>query len=143
MGNRKYSENFERDYTWYLKYKDIFTFSGSIDTKEYKEGNKSAKECFYIYDSKGRLEGCSEIELLKQIFKCKESINFQIKQWAEGMIDYNTFGIVNIDFFLNEKDLVWNKDGTFTKMSIMEQYELLPWMVKAIQNQINKLVKIC
>jgi hypothetical protein len=27
----KYSNNFERDYNWYLKWKDIFNFSGSDD----------------------------------------------------------------------------------------------------------------
>ena len=34
----KYSKNFERDFNWYLKYKDIFTFSGSEDYKNYTEG---------------------------------------------------------------------------------------------------------
>ena len=27
----KYKENFNRDYNWYFKYKDSFTFSGSKD----------------------------------------------------------------------------------------------------------------
>ena len=84
----KYSENFERDYNWYLKYKDIFNFDG---TSEYldkhnnsifiedNEKGLSAKECFYIYDSQGKVSSCREIELYKQIHKCKGSINFNIK----------------------------------------------------------------
>lgn len=79
----KYSKNFERDYSWYLKYKDIFTFSGS-PRKKIEQGDKySAKEVFYLYDSQGKLNPCTEPELLQQILLCKESINFQVKQWSE------------------------------------------------------------
>jgi len=110
----KFSKNFERDYNWYLKYKDIFIFSGS-PTKKIETGNKySAKEAFYLYDSQGKLVSTYEPELLQQIFKCKESINFQIKQWVEGLTDYN-FPYIDIYSFLNRRDLVWSPDGTFIK----------------------------
>lgn len=116
----KYSKNFERDFNWYLKYKDVFTFSGSEDYKNYTEGNKSVKECFYIYDSTGKLQGCNNNKLLKQIFKCKESINFQIKEWSQDRVKgYLPF----VEF-----------------LKIAEEYELLDWMFEAVEKQKIKFV---
>lgn len=133
----KYSKNFERDYNWYLKYKSIFIFSGS-PPKKIEIGYKyTAKEAFYLYDSQGKLVSTYEPELLQQIFKCKESVNFQIKQWVEGLSDYS-FPSIDVDRFLKSKDLVWKDDGTFSEQSIIEQYELLPWMIDAIQKQTHK-----
>lgn len=118
----KYSKNFERDWEWYFKYKDIFTFSGS-PPKEIKQGDKySAKEAFYLYDSQGKMVDCKEPILLQQIFKCKESINFQIKEWAQ---DRAKSYLPKIEF---EK--------------IVEQYELLPWMVEAVEKQKYKYYEI-
>lgn len=117
-GNMKYSKNFERDWTWYYKYKDIFTFSGSLP-KEIQQGCKyCAKECFYLYDSRGKLEKCSEPKLLQEIFKCKESINFQIKEWAQ---DRAKGYLPKIEF---EK--------------IAKEFELIPWMIEAVERQKYK-----
>ena len=121
MKNKKYSLNFERDYNWYLNHKDIFTFSGSVDRKNYLEGNKSVKECFYIYDSQGKLEGCEDNDLLKKIFKCKESINFQIKEWSIGRADAT---LPKIEF---EK--------------VIKEYDLLDWMIDAVERQKIKHYK--
>lgn len=192
----KYSEAFERDWNWYLKYKDVFNFDGQLnyqfecEVKRDNKGNvlnlpelekfanrfkdeitlssrlcelgthspignitkfavnkvkpdvdgKDAKFCFYKIDTEGKIVGCKEPELLKQILKCKGSINFNIKQWVIGLEDY-CGGYRTVEYFVNMKDLVWNKDGTFTEMSIMEQYELLPWMIKSIENQRDKILK--
>lgn len=114
----KFSKNFERDYNWYLKYKDVFTFSGSSPKKIETGGKYTAKETFYLYDSQGKLVPTTEPELLQQIFKCKESINFQIKEWAQ---DRAKGYLPKIEF---EK--------------IVEEYKLLPWMVEAVENQKHK-----
>lgn len=117
----KYSKNFDRDWDWYNKYKDIFTFSGSPNTrhehyKKIKQGNKyTAKEAFYIYDTQGKTLGCAKPELLQQIFKCKESINFQIKEWAQ---DRAKGYLPKIEFD-----------------EIAKEFELLDWMVEAVENQ--------
>lgn len=114
----KFSKNFERDYSWYLKYKDTFIFSGS-PPKKIETGNKySAKEAFYLYDSQGKLVPTSEPELLQQIFKCKESINFQIKEWTQ---DRAKGYLPKIEF-----------------QKIIKEFELLPWMVEAVENQKYK-----
>lgn len=115
----RYSKNFERDYIWYLKYKDTFDFDGSCETtnkiKIDLEKGKAAKECFYIYDSKGIIIYTSEPNLLYQLFKCKGSINFNIKMWAEdrgkGYLGKNEF------------------------QEIIKEFELLPWMVEAVEKQ--------
>lgn len=119
----KYSNNFNRDYNWYLKYKDVFNFDGSYD-KNLKENlitGKTAKECFYKFDSNGKLIPTKQLNLLKQIFKCKGSINFHIKMWAEG-----------------------RADGTLPKLdfdSIIKEYELLDWMIEAVEKQKYKYYK--
>jgi hypothetical protein len=173
----KYSDNFERDYNWYLKYHKLFNFSGTMeDLPTKKEMNKrtyvvvyrsakkdnkwepfqilskapiksfpkellikskgilyryktkivsekvaipkdklSAKECFYNIDTNGVLYNCKEPALLKKLFKCKGSINFNIKMWAEdrwkGWLGKNEFD------------------------EIANELELLDWMVDAVEQQ--------
>lgn len=140
----KYSENFERDYAWYYKYKNIFHFDGSFDKvfsyDEYEGYN--AKHCFYMFDSQGKLLTTNEPELLQQIFKCKGSINFHIKMWAEARAD----GTLSLLEFNNTKDnelrvLEWvNKEPVYIK-DIKTQYELLDWMVDAVEKQKWKYYK--
>lgn len=114
----KYSNNFERDYEWYLKYKDNFTFDGNMDTSSkviHDENGKSCKECFYIFDSRGKIIPTSEPELLFQIHKCKGSINFNIKMWGE---DRSTGLLPSI-----EMD------------KIIREFELLDWMIESVEKQ--------
>ena len=113
----KYSSNFDRDYNWYLKNKDIFGFSGSIP-KKIELGIKTPKECFFIFDSQGKLEPCSDPILLQQILLCKESVNFQIKEWAQ---DRAKGYLPKIEF---EK--------------IIKEFNLLNWQIKAVENQKYK-----
>lgn len=113
----KYSSNFDRDYNWYFKNKDTFTFSGSIP-KKIQLGIKTAKECFYIFDSQGKLEACSEPKLLQQILLCKESVNFQIKEWAQ---DRAKGYLPKIEF-----------------ENISHELGLLDWQIKAVEQQKNK-----
>ena len=119
----KYSNNFERDYNWYLKYKDVFNFSGSLINKDLVIENIqgiSAKDSFYIRDSTGIIKATKEPLLLTEIYKCKESINFHIKQWAEGRAE-GTLPLVD-----------FNK--------IIKEYELLEWMIKGVENQKFKIL---
>lgn len=120
----EYSHRFNRDYDWYVKYKDIFIFDGTLQYTD-KNNNSifinslvglTAKECFYVYDSTGRISPCREIELYKQLHKCKGSINFNIKMWAED-----------------------RANGYLGKLEFMEdiipKYELLDWMIVAVEKQ--------
>jgi hypothetical protein len=108
----RFSKRFEEDCAWYLKFKDKFTFAGSIFNQaliEYSETGKSAKECFYIRDSTGRIEPTSEPELLKQIYICKASINLHINMWAAAIAENTLFTSELQDFEL----LLWMKDALY------------------------------
>jgi hypothetical protein len=116
----KYSKNFERDYNWYLKYKNIFDFSGSIYNFSIDlENGKSAKECFYIYDNSGNIIPTNEPFLLQEILNCKKSINLHIKMWVDSLAEGTLF----------ESDIE----------DLKQEFELLPWMVNAIKNQKTKV----
>ena len=114
----KFSKNFERDWNWYLKYKDVFTFSGSPPKTIEKGKQYSAKEAFYLYDSQGKLVPTYEPELLQQIFKCKEAVNFQIKEWSQDRVKGY---LPKIEF-----------------QKISEEFELLDWMILAVEKQKYK-----
>ena len=116
----KFSKNFERDWSWYNKYQDIFTFDGSPNKKLVTDADKgySAKECFYIFDSQGKLKSTNEPELLSKIFKCKGGINFMIKEWAQ---DRAKGYLPKIEFD-----------------KIIKEFELLPWIIEAVEKQKYK-----
>jgi hypothetical protein len=123
--NYKYSNKFERDYSWYLKYKDVFTFDGTLHTLDkvkYSKYGKDAKYCFYKFDSNGIVYPTNEPDLLYQIHKCKGSINFNIKMWAE---DRGKGILGKIEF--NE---------------ICKEFELLDWMINAVEKQKYKYYNI-
>lgn len=119
-GNKtiKYSVNFNRDYEYYLKYKDVFNFDGSLGTEDkviYSAEGSTAKECFWKFDSTGKIIPTKEPDLLYQIFKCKGSINFNIKMWAEAR---------------GKGEL-----GRLEFQGIIKEYELMPWMIQAVEKQ--------
>ncbi len=46
----KFSKNFDRDWNWYFKYKDVFTFSGS-PPKEIKKEKDIQQKKLSIYST--------------------------------------------------------------------------------------------
>ncbi|MCP3685420.1 MAG: hypothetical protein GY861_22440 [bacterium] len=83
-----FPSNFERDWKFYCGNRKKFTFCGRVVvTPEYDEDGLTAKECFYVYDTNGKLCKCSEPELFHEVLLCKKSVGFHIKQWAEGYTD--------------------------------------------------------
>lgn len=89
----RYSKSFERDYKWYLHLisSDKFNFSGNANTLTskglekviYNPEGKSAKECFYTFDSRGERLETKEPNLLRQIYHTKASVNLHIKMYSE------------------------------------------------------------
>ena len=87
---KKYSNNFERDYEFYLKNKDIFIFYGNGFPKFKAKASPSgisAKEAFYWIESNGQNKPTREPDLLNELLACKASVNFNIKMWAEGLAE--------------------------------------------------------
>lgn len=103
----KYSKGFDRDWDFYIKNINVFTFCGtSVASSTFKfeqdKNGYSAKEAFYHMESSGRkhfesvgsenggvkaLVKTKHPLLCERIFLVKSGINFMIKQWAEGRVD--------------------------------------------------------
>lgn len=96
----KFSENFEKDWDFYNINKDKFNFCGEdVDyTPDSSLKIVSPKEAFFIFDSTGKKHPTTDKNLLIGVIKCKKSINFHIKMWAEGYNEY----FYGIDEYLNE-----------------------------------------
>ena len=142
---RKYSANFERDYDFYLTNKNKFTFCGTITPKHkaiFDPNGKSAKEVFYSIDSSGKNHPTKEPGLLDELLLCKAGVNFQIKQWAEGRVD-GTLPLYELTG--DGQVLNWlEKDGEVIAVSggnIREEFNLPEWVIKAVENQKEKILK--
>jgi hypothetical protein len=122
----KYSKKFERDYKWYLSVSDKFNFDGTneyhnkkgIDLIQFKENGKTAKECFYLYDSEGKIKPTKEPKELKQLYKTKGSVNLHIKMYAE---DRAKGYLPKVEF-----------------EDIVKELNAPDWFVKAVENQKRK-----
>jgi len=139
----KYSDNYNRDYLFYLNNLENFKFCGTRIPKFkgiYNINGKSAKEVFYKIDTEGKNLPTYEVELLDKLLLTKASVNFQIKQWVEGLIDETlSFNELNGD----SEVLEWIKidddyKPTYYK-NLKELYNLPEWVINAIKNQYNKL----
>lgn len=113
MKIKKYSENFNRDFNWYLKYRSTFDFDGHLDRDiVYSKDGIDGKQAFFLFDSQGILNSTRHPNILRSLLKTKGSINLHIKMWKEDR--YN--GILPKILFLD----------------LIEEYELLDWMIKII-----------
>lgn len=111
----RYSRRFERDYDFYIKNLNRFSFCGKSDHDFMdKKGNSmvvnddngvSAKEAFYNYESQGKISKTSDPKLLLSLHKCKSSINLHISLWAEGRRD-GTFPKIEWDQYAKEVGLL-------------------------------------
>tara|TARA_R110001632_G_C11054583_1_gene385067 strand:+ start:142 stop:531 length:390 start_codon:yes stop_codon:yes gene_type:complete len=122
----KYSKNFERDYNWYLSVSDIFSFDGTkdyynkkgIELIQFDENGKTAKECFYLYDTNGVVKPTCEPDKLKTLLKTKGSVNLHIKMYAE---DRAKGYLPKIEFD-----------------KICAEYDFPSWFIDAVENQKKK-----
>ena len=139
----KFSKNFERDYNWYYKYRHEFNFCGSLNPKHIAipdiNGN-SAKEILYNIDTHGKNNGCCEPELLNELLLCKASINFMIKMWAESRAD-GTLPLVLFSKQQMFKEYNYVCNEFKNDIDIQQEFELLDWMVEAVEKQKYKFYK--
>lgn len=171
----KFSKSFERDYTFYLNNIDNFDFGGTgrflYQADPLTNDGFTAKECFYKIESGipfGRtvidkfkkhikLVPCTEPELLNALLLCKAGVNFQIKQWAEGIAD-GTLLLFELSIrFFNEREkllrlkdcesisfgknnLVWKNGEPFYYDDIESQYNFPAWVPVAVLNQAKNII---
>lgn len=87
----KYSRKFQQDYDWYKKVSTIFDFDGrgeyltksGVNVISVDHSGVSAKEAFYVFDSKGKVLGTFEPDELRTLMKTKGSVNLHIKMYAK------------------------------------------------------------
>lgn len=79
----KYSDNFNRDFNWYLSIRHLFTFDGKEDYKPLEGIKISAKTAFFLIDSQGKHYPTKHPNILKTLLKVKGSVNLHIKMYAE------------------------------------------------------------
>jgi hypothetical protein len=79
----KYSNNFNRDFNWYLQMRHQFNFSGKDEKVVYDKDGIDGKKAFLLLDSQGKLKPTRHPNLLKALLKTKGSINLHIKMYAE------------------------------------------------------------
>jgi len=145
---KKYSDNFERDYKFYFENIKHFNFCGT-STPKFKaiadDKGKEAKEVFYLIDSTGKNHPCYEPKLLNELLTCKASVNFYIKQWAEGRAD----GTLPYSEFAGDGEtLEWEvKEENGKKIpipiysgSMAKKYGFPDWVIDAAEKQKNKLL---
>jgi len=89
---KKYSKNFERDYTFYLSNVEKFGYENGyvgpvIPLPDYAPDGVSAKEAFLKFDGQGKTVPTNNPRLLRDLIAVKKSINFHIKMWCEGYAD--------------------------------------------------------
>jgi hypothetical protein len=143
----KYTENYQRDYEFYLGNRHVFNFSGKTEITLIADKNgKTAKEVFYMIDTHGKNASCCEPELLSELLKCKASVNLHIKMWAEDRANGRLTGY---EFFGDGETLEWEEkivDGEravtpIKKQSIAKELDLPEWVIKAVELQKINLMK--
>ena len=146
---KKYSDNFERDYKFYFENIKHFNFCGTLIPKfeAIEDANgKTAKEVFYLIDSTGKNYPTCESKLLNELLTCKASVNFHIKQWAEGRADGT---LPFCEFAGDGETLRWEveeKDGVKIPIPIYGKcmaidYGFPDWVIKAVEMQKIKLLE--
>jgi hypothetical protein len=157
MKKVKFSIGFERDFEFYKKNTEVFNFCGTLNPKYEAIADPdglTAKECFFFIESKGINLPCSESILLNNLLLTKASINFQIKQWAEGRAD-GTLPLIEFSkrtallsknslFMLGSSNMTlsWVNNEPVYFTDIETQYELPEWVVEAVEKQKFKFYKM-
>lgn len=133
---KNYKETFTEYFNWLIKYRNIFTFSGSnLNIKiVFDIKGVDGKRAFHIYESTGKIKPTKHPNIFYKCIKTKASITFQIKQWAEGRADGT---LPKMDF--STKCFIENDDTGYSIPNTIEaEYELLPWMIEAVETQKYK-----
>lgn len=145
----RYSAAFERDYEFYFRNRDNFSFSGTQNPKFVAiplPDGKTAKEVFFLIESRGRNEPTCEPELLNQLLLCKGGVNFMIKQWAAGRAD----GTLTLGELIGYPPPTptaqrlmaeCGHEETEDTLSIKDQYGLPDWVIMAVEKQKEKMRK--
>ena len=127
--SKKYSPEFERDFSWYLKMRTMFNFDGNANYYDKKGQNiivydkkgVSGKEAFYKWDSSGKIIPTRHPNILHTLLKTKGSVNLHIKMYAEDRAN-GLFPLAEFQDFCTK-------------------YNCPIWFITAVENQKFKYYK--
>ena len=137
----KISNKAKEDFTFYLKNRKEFIFSGTLEAKHKAiKGTATALEAFYSIDTYGKNIGTKHPNLLNSILQTKASLNFQIKQWAQGRAD-GTLPLSELIGGNNVKTLHWVNGEPKYYSSIAKKYNLPHWVIDAVEKQKIKFYR--
>lgn len=97
----KYTDNFNRDFCWFLKMRHTFNFDGCSNyfnkkgenIIQYDRNGIDGKKAFYLWDSQGVIKPTKHPNLLHTLLKIKGSVNLHIKMYAEDRANANMGGL--------------------------------------------------
>lgn len=128
---------FLKNTLYFLKNRNVFTFSGGdIKCKIiYDTSGVDWLTGFRLFDERGKREiKTKHPETLRRLIKTKNSLTFQIKQWAEGRAE----GTLPLDLFSKRtaKERYGMSDDFLTETTDIEtEYNLPEWVVNAVESQ--------
>lgn len=138
--NKKYKQKFLNSFNFYLKIRREFNFCGTAERDRrynifHNNNGVCARECFFNLEN-GRNLPTRHPNIVNALLLSKASINFNIKQWVEGMKDYYPL-LQSVEDFWNERDIVWSKDGSFRYESLADK-GFPEWVFNSLKEQFNK-----
>lgn len=84
----RYSDNFMRDVRFYLQNRHKFIFFGGIvASPQFARAGISGVEAFRLFDSTGCRVPTKHPRLFIALMRTKKSVNWHIKEWADGFHD--------------------------------------------------------
>ncbi len=85
----KYSNNFNRDFNWYINVRYHFNFSGALPLDiQFDINGIDGKKAFLLYDSQGILKPTKHPTLLANLILIKGGVNLHIKMYAEDRASF-------------------------------------------------------
>ncbi len=95
----RYSDNFLRDVRFYFRNRRKFDFFGGIvDPPPFSRNGLDGIKAFWLFDTKGQLRPTKHPRLFVALVRTKKSVNWHIREWADGFLDM----FEPIIYYLNE-----------------------------------------
>ena len=82
-------KSFEENWDFLLRNSEVFgsMIPAKIAEPSYDEDGLDAKNCFYLFDSTGKLHPCSDVKTFVDVLATKKGVNLHIKMWVDSYID--------------------------------------------------------
>jgi hypothetical protein len=140
----KYSENFKRDFNWYLSVRHQFNFDGHAERLiTHDSKGIDGKRAFYLFDSQGVLKATKHPNLLRTLIRTKGSVNLHIKMYAEDRAKAILTGMEFTEMCKTLKSPSWfYKAVEIQKFGWYEKIGMPEWFMVEAREQLKELKAI-